>query len=282
MPHQTVKQRRSPAGSASPRQSRESRPTDSWLLGQLHASKQNFPRIVRRACADPSLIPALLAGTASQDPRVKFGSAKALWLLGEADPALLYPHFDFFVKQLDSPNGVIRWNAARTLACLAPADTESRIELLLDKYLSVIPGPRLIDAANVIGFAWKIARAQPRLAERIAGAILGVSRAQYQTEECRNVSAGHALRSLGRFFDLIGDQAAVAAFARAQLRNTRPSTRRKAEEFLGKHPSRAEAPAGTRGPAHGVGRLKPAIDRRKRLSQNSGEPPPNVETPVGG
>ena len=238
MPHQAAKQRRTPAaGSASRRASRESRPTDSWLLGQLHASKQNFPRIVRRACKNPSLVSDLLAGTGSQSPPVKFGCAKALWLLAEADPALLYPHFDFFVQQLDAPNGVFRWNAARTLACLAPADSEDRIEPLLDKYLSVIPGPRLIDAANVIGSAWKIARAKPRLAGRIARAILGVSQAQYQTEECRNVAAGHALQSLGRFFDLIEDQAAVIAFARAQLGNARPSTRGKAEEFLKKHPA---------------------------------------------
>ena len=166
---------------------------------------------------------------------MKFGSAKALWLLAEADPALLYPHFDFFVKQLDSPNGVFRWNASRTLACLAPVDSLDRLEPLLEKYLSVIPGPNLIDAANVVGFAWKIARTKPHLADRIARAILGVDEARYKTDECVNVATGHALQSLGRFFDLIEDQRAVVAFARAQLGNTRPATRRKAEEFLKKH-----------------------------------------------
>ena len=176
-----------------------------------------------------------MAATASQDPPVKFGAAKALWLLAEAEPALLYPHFDFFVNQLDSPNGVFRWNAARTLACLAPVDTQNRIEPMLDKYLSVIPGPNLIDAANVVGFAWKIARAKPSLAGRIARAILGVSQAQYKTDECLNVAAGHALQSLGRFFELIEDKAAVIAFAREQLDSTRPATRRKAEEFLKRH-----------------------------------------------
>jgi hypothetical protein len=232
MPSQATKQRRS--GSASPRPSREARPTDSWLLGQLRASPQNFPRIVRRACANPSLVRDLLAATASSSPPVKFGSAKALWLLAEAEPALVYPHFDFFVTQLDAAIGVFRWNAARTLASLAPADTENRLEPLLDKYLGVISGPHMIDAANAIGSAWKIARARPRLADRIARAILGVSQAEYRTEECRNVAAGHALQSLGRFFDLIEDGAAVLAFARAQRSSTRPATRRKAEEFLKK------------------------------------------------
>jgi hypothetical protein len=114
-------------------------------------------------------------------------------------------------------------------------DAEDRIEPLLGKYLGVISGPRLVDAANAIGFAWKIAQAKPRLADHIARAILGVSEAQYPTEECRNVAAGHALQSLGRFFDLLEDQNAVVAFASAQLENTRPSTRHKAQEFLKKH-----------------------------------------------
>lgn len=238
MPKLATQQRRPPAvGAASSRASRESRPTDSWLAAQFLAPERSFARIVHRACTNPSVIPALLAGTASDRPQVKFGSARALWLLAEADPGLLYPHFEFFVKQLDSPNGVFRWNAERILACLAPADIHNKLERLLDRYLSVIPGPQLIDAANVIGFSWKIARAKPQLAERIARAILGVTQAHYKTDECVNVAAGHALQSLGRFFDLIEDKRAVVAFASAQRSNTRPATRRKAEAFLKKHPA---------------------------------------------
>jgi hypothetical protein len=238
MPKIAAQQRRSPAvGVASARAPRGTGSTDSWLAAQLLAPARSFPRIVRRACTNPSLITALLAGTASEMPQVKFGSAKALWLLAEADPGLLYPHFDFFVKQLDSPNGVFRWNAERVLACLAAADIHNKLERLLDRYLSAIPGPQLIDAANVIGFSWKIARAKPQLAERIARAILGVSQAHYKTDECVNVAAGHALQSLGRFFDLIEDKRAVVAFARKQLSNTRSATRRKAEAFLKNQPA---------------------------------------------
>jgi hypothetical protein len=52
-----------------------------------------------------------------------------------------------------------------------------------------------------------------------------------------NVAAGHALQSLGRFFDLIEDKRAVVAFARKQLSNTRSATRRKAEAFLKNQPA---------------------------------------------
>jgi hypothetical protein len=66
---------------------------------------------------------------------------------------LLYPHFDFFVQQLDCPNGILRSNAICTLACLAPADRGNKLEAALDKYLSPIPGPQMIAAGRAIRWA---------------------------------------------------------------------------------------------------------------------------------
>jgi hypothetical protein len=178
------------------------------------------------------LIPSLVAGVSSTRASVRFGSAKALSLLAAERPELLYPHFDFFVKQLDCPNGILRWNATRTLACLAPADRGNKLETALDKYLSPIPGPQMIAAATAIRWASTIALAKPHLADRLARAILGVRRAVYKTEECRNVAIGHAIQSLGRFFEFIEDKKAVVKFVRAQLENPRPATRAKARAFL--------------------------------------------------
>ena len=183
----------------------------------------------------PELIPSLVAGVSSTRASVRFGSAKALSLLAAGRPELLYPHFDFFVKQLDCPNSILRWNATRTLACLAPADRRNKLETALDKYLSPIPGPQMIAAATAIRWASTIALAKPHLADRLARAILGVRRAAYETEECRNVAIGHAIQSLGRFFEFIEDKKAVVKFVRAQLDNSRPATRAKARTFLTKH-----------------------------------------------
>ena len=178
------------------------------------------------------LVPSLIAGVASPRASVRFSSAKALSRLAEQSPELLYPHFDFFVSQLDCPNSILRWNATRTLACLAPADRGNKLEAALDKYLSPIPGPQMIAAATAIRWAAVIALARPHLADRLARAILGVRRAVYRTEECRNVAIGHAIQSLERFFESIGDKKPVLGFVRAQLRNPRPATRAKARAFL--------------------------------------------------
>jgi hypothetical protein len=135
-------------------------------LRQLIARKRNFPRIVARIRNEPALIDALLEGLTSQTPPVKSGSAKALWLLGEAAPELLYPRFDFFLA---------------LLACLASVDAGGKLEAALDKYLSPIPGPETIGAGNAIQWA-----------SRIALAKLGARSANYKTAECRNVAIGHA------------------------------------------------------------------------------------------
>ncbi len=155
--------------------------------------------------------------------------------MAEDSPELLYPRFDFFLVQLDNPNSILRWNAMRALASLAPADRAGKLEAALDKYLSPIPGPQMIGAATAIHGAAAIALAKPHLAERLARAILAVRRAHYERDECRNVAIGHAILALGRFYHLIGDKPAVLRFARAQRDNPRPATAAKARAFLTKH-----------------------------------------------
>ena len=182
-------------------------------------------------------VASLLKGLESPVARVKFGSSKALRLLSAEEPESLYPHFDFFVRQLDCENSFLRWDAARILANLAPADRDNKLEGVLEKILSPIPGPQMIGAANVIVAASDIARAKPHLADRIAREILRVQDACYQTEECRNVAIGHAIRSLEQFFELIGNREEVLEFVRAQLGNSRNATRKKAESFLKRRPA---------------------------------------------
>jgi hypothetical protein len=209
-------------------------PAGGWLRRQLTAPKQDFPKMIARIRSDPALIDSLMAGIDSKTPTVKFGSAKALWLLAAAEPRLLYPRFDFLVKQLDSANSIVRWNAARALACLAPVDAGNKLDGILDKYLSPIDGPEMIAAAMAIEGAATIALAKPRLAGRMVRAILRVREARYKTEECRNVAIGHAIQALGRFFELAGDRKAILGFVSQQLDNPRPATRKKAEAFLSK------------------------------------------------
>jgi hypothetical protein len=192
------------------------------------------PRDVSRAGHSPEQVDALCDGLASPQASTRYGSAKLLVRLSEEEPDVLYPRFDFFARLMEGEARVLRWNASRILGNLARADSQGKIEKLLDRYLAPITGHELIAAANTIQGAAEIARAKPQLAGRIAREILKVSRAEYATPECRNIAAGHAIQALDRFFDHLPKKKPVLDFVESELANPRPATRKKAEKFCRK------------------------------------------------
>jgi hypothetical protein len=216
------------------------------LLEQIGRTKIDKERLAQRVFHNPRLLPELLRGLGAGQAAVRFGCAGALRVLSERQPVLLYPHWERLVALIESPNAILQWTAFRAIANLAGADSDDRIEGLLDRYLAPIRGQVMITAATVIAGGARIARAKPHLADRIAQEILQVQRARYKTAECRNVAIGHAIEAFDVFFDLIGDAQPVLRFVRRQLRNTRNAVRKKADSFLKKHASapapRARAP----------------------------------------
>lgn len=180
----------------------------------------------------PDSLREVLAGLESPSAKVKFACSKALRLLSEQAPEMLYAQFDHFVDLLGCGNSFFEWDAARILAELAAVDRDQKIERVIETYLQPIAGPQMIRAAIVMAGGAKIAVAKPHLANLVSHAILRVERAQYQTAECRNIAIGHAIESLDHFYSWIGDKQAVVGFVRRQLKNPRDATRKKAERFL--------------------------------------------------
>jgi hypothetical protein len=93
----------------------------------------------------------------------------------------------------------------------------------------------MITAANTIVGGARIALAYPDWADRIAAEILKVSRARYQTTECRNVAIGHAITAFSEFYDLLKNKMPVRQFVSSQRKNSRNAVRKKAEQFIKRH-----------------------------------------------
>jgi hypothetical protein len=197
----------------------------------------NPAQLSRRAIKDPGLIPAITEGLEADKPRIKYGCAKALRLIAELRPDLLYPHFDFFAGLLDHENKIMQWEGVIVLSHLARADVDDKFPAIFARYFSPITGPVMITAANVIQGGARIAQARPALADRIAAEMLKAGIARYQTPECRNVAIGHAILALGAMLPLLHQPAAAVRFVRRQLSNSRPATRKKAEQFLKSNPA---------------------------------------------
>ena len=209
-------------------------------LAQLGKAVSNPRGLARRAIQNSDWLEAIIQGLESDTARTKYGCAKALRVIGQECPDLLYPRFDFFVSLLDSTNRILQWEALFVLSHLVRVDTEARFDSIFEKYFSPIPGPVMVTAANAIRGGAAIAKAKPAMADRIAKVILNVEKARYQTPECRNVAIGHAIVALGDFLELLANPSPVLRFVERQLKNSRPPTRKKAEQFLKRVQRRAK------------------------------------------
>ena len=177
-------------------------------------------------------IDGLFEGLGSKTARVKYGAAKALKMLSEQAPDLLYPRWDTLVRLLENDNAFLRWGSTQILGNLAAVDHEDRFEPMLGRFLAPISGKEMIGAANAIAAAASIALAKPHLADRIVKELLKVERASYCTPECRNVAIGHAIKSFDWLLDYVRKKRSVRAFVIRQLDNPRPATHKKAERLV--------------------------------------------------
>jgi hypothetical protein len=205
------------------------------LLRNLAEKKISVKQLSQQVDADLSLLPVVLEGTSSPNPRVKYGCAKILSNLSEDAPEKLYSRMDFFIELLDSREKILKWNALDILANLAKVDAEKKFDRIFGKYYSFLQDEAMITVAHVVDNSGKIAKARPDLAKEITDRLLRVERlslTQHLTQECKNILLGKTIVAFGTYLDRIERKDDVTAFVKRQLQNSRNATRVKAEKFL--------------------------------------------------
>ncbi len=210
------------------------------ILHLLTTKEIDVAAAVDQVVSAPEQIPELVAALRAERRSVKYAYEKVLRLVSERRPELIYPHFDAFAALLDHENSFLKWGAIMTVANLTAVDTGNRFEALFERYYAPIAGPAMITASNIIGSSPRIVQAKPHLTQRITSEILKVEDARYEhhgspSPECRNVAISHAVDAFDQFFDRIDDKAAVVAFVKRQLTNTRKQVAKKAERFFRTH-----------------------------------------------
>ena len=181
------------------------------------------------------LVPLLVEGMAQKKAEVKYGSAKALRILTDENPDLLYPYFDTFAGLLGHANKIFQWEAIYVLAGLAGVDEEGKINGILDAYFARIEGPNMVTAANIVSGAARIVAAQPDLAPHLVAEILRAERGRYESADCYEVVSGAVLKAFTKIYKWVDDPSLLVAFAKRHRVSSRPSTRKAAKALLAKY-----------------------------------------------
>jgi hypothetical protein len=198
------------------------------------SEKQGSKGIAEKAIKNPELLEELFNGIFSKSPRTKFGSAKALRIISEKNPNLLYSRMDLFIKLLGSENTILKWIAIDIVANLTAADTNDDFNRTFVKFYSYLYEGSLITAGHVVDGSGKIVLSKPELADRITEKLLKVEEIPLPTSECRNILIGKTINAFGMYFHKIENKDEIIAFVKRHLNNSRNATRKKAERFLTK------------------------------------------------
>jgi len=193
---------------------------------------ENTQALAKRAIKDEKLLSDLLKGILSKEDEVRFENFKALLLLSEEHPEVLYPKWDCLADLLDSDNHYHRYIAINLLANLATVDEKIKFERIFDKYFSNIDGDRTMVAGQAALNSGKIAKAKPNLQTKITNKLLNIDKTHHgkQTE----LMKAYAIEALQEYFEVSSDKERILDFVKAQLESKSPKTRKIAKEFLEK------------------------------------------------
>jgi len=193
--------------------------------------------LTRSVIENPSLLPEILNGISSEDPRVKFKSAKTLRVISGKNPEILYTKMDFFSRLLESKNKIIKWTAIDVIGNLTSIDSENKFDEIFNKYYGLLSDNSMITMGHVIDNSGKIAKAKPYLTEKITSELLKIENIPtkpHLTLECKNILLGKTIQAFNLYFAQIANKSSIVSFVKRQLNNTRKATKAKAERFLKK------------------------------------------------
>ena len=187
--------------------------------------------MARKVIKDKRLLSELMTGITSEKPQIKYKSGKILMILSKDSPEILSPKWDHFVNLLSSENTFMKSIGIRILSNLTRVDAKNKFDKIFNKFYGLLNDESMITAANVVDHSAMIARAKPKLQNKITKRLLGIDKTQHGPE-CRNIIKGKAILSFGEYFEEAKNKDEIIEFVKQQLDSKSPKTRKKAKEFL--------------------------------------------------
>ena len=188
--------------------------------------------IAKKAIKDQELLSKLLEGILSKEDEIRYPSFKALLIISEEDPEVLYPKWDFLAGLINSDNSYRKLIALRLIANLTKADTENKFEEIFDDYYSILDEDKMMTAGHLAGNSGKIAKAKPKLQSKITNKLLNIDKTHRGKQ--KELIKAYAIEAFDEYYEESEDKKKIIEFVKKRLESESPKTRKKAKEFLEK------------------------------------------------
>ena len=201
------------------------------MLVNLDKKNIDIKAIAKKARKDDKLLAELLQNLWSKKETIRYNSHKVLSHISEEQPKLLYEHWDYFVKFLDSDNTYHKLSAIILLANLTKIDRDNKFEKIFNKFYGLLDDKSFITAAYVCGASGKVALAKPKLQIKITNRLLSIDKTNHEQER-KDLVKANIIEAFEEYYDKIRRKKKIAEFVEKQLNCESPKTRKAAKEFL--------------------------------------------------
>jgi len=200
------------------------------LMFDLSEKSVSVESLAEEALENKQVLSLLFEGILSKKDTIRYNSFRALLLISEEHPEVLYPKWDFFADLINSDNSYRKLIGVRIIANLTWADTENKFEKIFDKYYDLF-NDSVIVAGHLAANSGKIAKAKPKLQTKITDKLLNIDETNQKHKDL--VKAG-AIEAFDEYFEEAKDKKKILEFVKDQLKCRSPKTKKKATEFLRK------------------------------------------------
>jgi hypothetical protein len=202
------------------------------MLPEMYEKDTDIVAAAEKALADRGLFQEIVDGLREKNETLRYNCSKVLSEVCREHAEILYPHWDYLVELLDSPNTYHKMSSVYFLACLAGVDIDNRSDGILDKYFSILKDKGSILAIYTAQYAGKIAAAKPHLRKIITDILLDVDNI-YPGKQPELVK-GAVITAFDEYYGDAADKDKMLEFVTAQLDSASPKTKKLAKAFLDK------------------------------------------------
>ncbi len=199
----------------------------------LTNKNMDIKEVARIAIRNKKFLAELIENLKSKQETIRDNSSKVLYIISKDNPDVLYPNWDFFFELLESDNTYWKCSGIPIIANLTRADTEKRFEKMFEKYFSQMDERSFIPAAYVARSSGTIARAKPKLQNKITDKLLRIDETHHDPQR-RDLVKSDIIAAFDEYFEDAEDKEKIIEFVKGQLDCDSPKTRKVAARFLEK------------------------------------------------
>ena len=202
-------------------------------MDSLKMKDFNPENIANKAMKDSKILRELINNLLIKDDTIRYNSHKALLLVSEGNPEILYPEWDFFVNLLKSNNNFHKVIGIQILANLSKVDTLNKFDNIYDDYCDLLDAKSVMTAAHLAASIGKIAKNKPHLREKLTQVLLDIDKTHHEIGR-KDLIKASIIDSFMEYVNDIKNKEEIVRFVTQQLNSKSPKTKKKAEEFLKK------------------------------------------------